>query len=319
MTGVKPVGDDYDQSQLARAVSQHVNQDLFERFSNTTYRDDPVDRFAQTFTEASPYAYQQAVSASKIPLMVFVSWLDAGTADGAINRYLTLENPQQLIIGAWSHGGTSYHDPLQRRDGGTDLNQASQLQMMLQFLDSALRNIETSSQPPASLIQYYTLGSSIWEKTESWPPAGVEPLQFYFSTGGELSAVWPSGEDDRDHFSSRAAVSSGENSRWHTFPAGNAISYPGGVARPEGYLTYLSPPLTRGLVITGAPQLELFLLSNSLEEDLFVYLEAVDPSGKAIYITEGLLRSRHQKISDEPPYKLSGVYHSSLERERTFF
>ena len=42
-----------------------------------------------------------------------------------------------------------------------------------------------------------------------------------------------------------------------------------------------------------------------------VYFEDVAPDGSVTYITEGILRARHRKVSsDTPPYYTEGPYHS---------
>ena len=44
---------------------------------------------------------------------------------------------------------------------------------------------------------------------------------------------------------------------------------------------------------------------------IIVYLEDMDEKGRVIYLTEGLLRAVHRRISREiPPYKLLVPYHS---------
>ena len=43
----------------------------------------------------------------------------------------------------------------------------------------------------------------------------------------------------------------------------------------------------------------------------FAYLEAVAPDGKVTYVTEGMLRGRHRKVSTaEPPYRTFGPVHA---------
>ena len=48
-------------------------------------------------------------------MLVRVGWLDAATTDGALSRYMTSDMAQELVIGAWSHGGEDDVDPFQPR------------------------------------------------------------------------------------------------------------------------------------------------------------------------------------------------------------
>ena len=50
-----------------------------------------------------------------MPMLIRVGWLDAATADGALSRFMTSDMPQELVIGAWNHGGEDDVDPFQPR------------------------------------------------------------------------------------------------------------------------------------------------------------------------------------------------------------
>ena len=47
-----------------------------------------------------------------------------------------------------------------------------------------------------------------------------------------------------------------------------------------------------------------------------MYLEDVDENEKVTYLTEGMLRALHRKVStDTPPYKIFVPYHSYLRKD----
>ena len=71
-------------------------------------------------------------------------------------------------------------------------------------------------------------------------------------------------------------------------------------ARDAKALTYTTPPLATDQNVTGHPVVHLWLTTAAPDLDAFVYLEAVDGSGKATYITEGNLRASHRKLSQAP-------------------
>jgi putative CocE/NonD family hydrolase len=63
--------------------------------------------------------------------------------------------------------------------------------------------------------------------------------------------------------------------------------------------------------ITGHPVVDLYLSADATDATVFVYLEDIAPNGKVTYITEGMLKASHRKISaDTPPYPVAAEYRS---------
>ncbi len=76
-------------------------------------------------------------------------------------------------------------------------------------------------------------------------------------------------------------------------------------------LCYTSAPLEADAEIAGSPVVALYVASTEPDGVLFVYLEEVDEGKVVTYLTEGLLRTIHRRISAEPaPYQLQVPYHS---------
>ena len=75
--------------------------------------------------------------------------------------------------------------------------------------------------------------------------------------------------------------------------------------------SYTMPALEQDTELTGYPIVTLFIKSTHDDGNFFVYLEAIDEQGNAHYLTEGMLRAIHRKVSnDTPPYKQFVPYHS---------
>ena len=80
-------------------------------------------------------------------------------------------------------------------------------------------------------------------------------------------------------------------------------------------LTYTTVPLEEDLEVTGHPVISLWVSPTARDGDFFVSLEEVDAEGYSHYITEGVLRASHRKLS-EPPFKYMGLpYHRSFEED----
>ncbi len=71
--------------------------------------------------------------------------------------------------------------------------------------------------------------------------------------------------------------------------------------RPD-VLTYTSEPVTAPLTITGPVTAELFVGSSRPHTDFFARLCDVDPGGKSVNITDGILRLAG---ATEPPQRIS--------------
>ena len=76
-------------------------------------------------------------------------------------------------------------------------------------------------------------------------------------------------------------------------------------------LTYTTTPLDRDIEVTGQGVVTLRVASTATDGNFFVYLEDVAPDGKVTYVTEGLLRALHRKLStDAAPYRTTYPYRS---------
>ena len=74
------------------------------------------------------HAWSDAVQQSGTPIISWVGWLDAGTAEGVLRRFMTVSNPQRVMVGPWSHGGGHHVSPFLADDAPTDPPQLTQFQ-----------------------------------------------------------------------------------------------------------------------------------------------------------------------------------------------
>jgi putative CocE/NonD family hydrolase len=313
----KAVDTDKNGKLLKEAFNEHNNPNIAQTMRAIQFRDDEYGQSGLTFASASPYNLQEEIEANDVPMQVWVSWLDAGTVDGALSRYLTFNNPQQVIIGAWSHGGGPNVDPYMPDEMPEDATEAmfadiaakeSQMAQVLDFFDCHLR--DTPCQDTTSKITYYTLNSGEWKTTSVWPPEGFTPQRWYFADDNSLSLTAPKTEGI-DEYAVDFTASTGTSNRWYA-QMDRAVNYgPNRAQEDEKLLTYTSPPMTGDIEITGSP-IATFYVDSSTEDGAFhVYLEDVAPDGKVTYISEGILRAIHHPVSkEEPPYAQLGPYHS---------
>jgi uncharacterized protein len=309
--GVKRVDGDPDGKQLMAAVAEHAqNLDVYTALQGIDYRDD-VFGGGLTIEQVSPSGQRQAIESSGAAMHVWVSWLDAGSADGALCRYLTFSNPQKLIIGTWSHGGGDHTDPFLPADTPADPSDQEQFSRILEFFDGYLKGESTPT--PEREITYYTLNAGTWTTTTSWPPAGFETQSWYFGADHTLTTETPT--TGADQYTVDFTATTGDATRWHT-RGGSDVVYPDRAKEDRKLLTYTSVPMTTDVEITGSPVVTLYVASTESDGAFHVYLEDVAPDGRVTYITEGILRAIHHKISEaEPPFVQLGPYHSYLKED----
>lgn len=317
--GVLPVDADPHEEQLAQQVMEHHNMNVAEALARVEFRDDVLATGTGPlrFADISPYGLRAQIGAAGVPMMVWCGWLDADSCQGALVRYRTFSNPQQLIIGPLSHGGGFNVDPFAGSHIPPAPTEEEQLRMEADFFQRALR--DPTGVAMESSIRYYTMGEGEWHSTRTWPPTGLRTERLYFAEGNALRSSAPAigtggGEDGyRVDFT----ASSGTQTRWDTQLSGGDVVYPDRAGEDRKLLTYTSTPLETDLEITGSPVLTLRMSSTSSDGAIHAYLEDVAPTGRVTYLDEGVFRMIDRKEVDPKnlPYVPAGPAHSFLRAD----
>lgn len=312
--GVRPVDADPGGELLAQAIEGRRDvPSVWEGLRNVIYRDDRPDVWgAASVDDWGTQNRTEAIERWGGPIQSWASWMDAGTANGVLHRFRSLENPQQVFIGAWSHGGGYDADPFRPIDA--EARPPSEIQH-LEDLCFVKRRLDGSGPvEPRRRLVYYTMGEGRWKTSDEWPPPGVESQPWYLADDGRLSGDLPTSATS-DEYAVDPTATTGTTNRWATNNTGGDVVYAGRAEEDLELLTYTSSPLARPLEITGQPTATLVVASTHEDGAFFVYLEAVAPDGTVVYLTEGLLRGLHRKVSTRtPPYRIQGPYHT-FERE----
>lgn len=315
--GVKPVDGDRDRVLLVQAVAGHrTNVRVAEAAARLEFRDDPFgpDGITNLSQLANPSGHGREIAAAGTPMFIRVGWLDAATVNGALGRFLTLPNPQTVIIGPWSHGGGHDTDPFRPRESEARPSPDEQARELIQFFDAHLKS--GTAPVSKSRIRYYTMGAGTWTETGHWPPPGFRPTNLYFGPNGSLTAVPPRQNEGGDAYAVNYEATTGTTNRWHTNIGGGDVVYPDRAEEDKKLLTYTSAPMETDMELTGHPLVTLFASSDAEDGAFFVYLEDVDDSGRVTYITEGELRGMCRQVSpNEPPYRVFGPYRTFERRD----
>ncbi len=310
--GVKPVDADSGGALLGDAVAGHETLDLAGALEAMSYRDDTLPD-GTSIGDISPYKRLEAIEAASVPMLIRVGWLDAATADGALSRYMTSDMAQELVIGAWNHGGEDDVDPFQPQWTFPDPTFDQQFADLAAFFDRHLG--ESNPSVPAKSIRYYTMNEGRWRTTDTWPPADMKAQRWYLGPDQTLTDE-PARTGGADDYAVDTSASSGDATRWQTNLTGGDVYYPDRAEEDTKLLTYTSGPLKDSLRITGTPVVSLQLSSTHPDGALHVYLEDVAPDGRVTYLTEGVLRLGHGMSKEAAlPYEHPGPPRSFLRAD----
>jgi putative CocE/NonD family hydrolase len=316
--GVKPV--EGTEALLNEALQLHQNNGSVHGFAkDITFRDQIHSGFGGCIDDMQAQQYWGSIQKSGVAICGWGSWMDAGTADAVIRRFLTLENPQMGVIGAWEHGGelnaSPYRSPRARVDPGLPRQWAE----MAHFLDRYMNdNGQVEEANSDRVLHYYTMAEEKWKSTSSWPPAGMKNLRWYLREVQSLSPENPPTENGSDTYQVDFEATTGLKNRWWELGSVfyQTVSYRDRSKAAQHMLVYYSPPMERDTEISGYPVVRLFLTSTESDGAFFVYLEDVDQNGRVNYITEGQLRALHRKTTPGPsPYHLQVPYHTYKQED----
>ena len=311
--GVKPVEGPKGRALLKEAVQAHQeNAVVFELAKQLTFRDQSPEGEELSFEAITVHPHQQAIEKSGSAVFGWGSWMDAGTGDAVIRRFLTSPNNQRAVIGAWEHGGQFHASPYQRAGQPVSPEIHAQWAEMIRFFDAYLKDVDNDMRDQ-KVLHYYTMGEEKWKQTSVWPPEGSQVERWYFADEHQLSTAEPVSDYGSDRYEVDFQASTGDLNRWWELSGvvEKTVTYTDRAGAGEHLLTYTSQPLESNMEITGHPIVRLYVTSTDPDGAFYVYLEDIDEYGQVAYITEGQLRAIHRKISDEtPPYKIMVPYHS---------
>ncbi|MGE3171616.1 MAG: CocE/NonD family hydrolase [Planctomycetota bacterium] len=288
---VRPVAADADGALRAAAIAEHAdNVDVATSVAAAECRDTDLGG-GVSLAECSALHWQRQIEAAGVPMLVFASWLDAGTAAGALERLHRFSNPQHLVVLASCHGGFRHASPFATgaQPGPPVPSEDEQFRLRLQFFDRHLRGDDHGEAWPT--VRWFHMGSERMLASDEWPPKGVAPQAWFLAADGALAPA--PGAPGVDRYEVDFDVTTGIANRWAT-QMGVPVVLPRRERTDERMLMYTTAPLEDDLHVTGTPELFVRLTSDRTDGALLVYLEDVDPDGRSRYVTEGGLRLVHR-------------------------
>ena len=306
--GPKPVDSDQGSLQLRQAIAMHAaNYNVHDCIRAAPARDDIICASGQSLSEVSLIARKDKIEARHLPMFVLTGWLDESSPAQAFDRYRTFSNPQELIIGPFTHGGFEGDDPF-APDRPMALSYRDQTELMADFFDRYLK--DGPVRPIANSIRYYVIGAGQWRTSASWPPANSVSVNWYPARGNALAPSEPVPSTDR--YRVDFAASTGELSGYRGQVDLSKTDYGDRANIDKRLLTYTSAPVASDTEVAGTPIAHLRLASTATDGLVVVYLEDVAPSGRVTYVSQGVLRLAHRKLA------VPGAREVSADRLHTY-
>jgi uncharacterized protein len=255
-----------------------------------------------------------------VPGFWFMSWYDVSTgpnlaAYNFVRRTARPEiaNQQYAVIAPTLHCSykrAAEHTIVGERDlGDARLNYDD---LTYAWFDRFLKGEDNGILEKMPKVRYYTMGLNKWQSSETWPPAGAQPMTFYLASAGKanslngdgsLAAAAPAGDipDTFVYDPMNPVPSYGGN----VCCTGNAVA--GGAfdqrkieARAD-VLVYSSEPLKAPIEVSGPIEATLFVSSDAKDTDFTIKLLDVYPDGTAYNLDETIQRARYREGYEGPP------------------
>jgi len=264
---------------------------------------------ATGFEDVSVYEYRDPIEKARVNTNTRAGWMDAGVAEGALEKFLTLNTPQKVVLLPAGHPQNEFVNPFGANSpeypGAGELSKDD----FTEYFDRHLKG--AGEEKEERRIIYFTYVANTWRQTSVWPPEGIVKETWYLAPGNGLSLDMPADAQGSDSYSVDFTTTTGNENRWMS-QMGMPVTYGDRRDEDKKLLTYTSPPLAEDLELTGSPTVTLHLASTHDDGAFYVYLEDVGPDGRVSYLTEGLLRAIHRKTADPAtaPYVPLGVYHT---------
>lgn len=217
-----------------------------------------------------------------------------------------------LLIGPWSHG--NWHGRFAERDFGP-LAASSAIDIdgtQLRWFDYWLKGAPDAGDKELP-VTIFVMGRDYWREEADWPLPDTIYDHWYLRSGGNANTLNGDGMLSRKAPGSESPDCYVYDPRDPVPTCGGATLLPGAQAavnagprdqrglemRPD-VLVYSSPPLEHDLEVTGPVTLVLYVASSAYDTDFAGKLVDVYPDGRALILTDGILRARYRNSRSQP-------------------
>ncbi|HEU0077124.1 MAG TPA: CocE/NonD family hydrolase [Longimicrobiaceae bacterium] len=248
-----------------------------------------------------------------IPVLHVSGWYDI-ILEHVLTAYGRLASPggsgaeQRLIVGPWDHQSVfmSLLGCGEDEHRGIDIVRMA-CRWLERWFDVPARadaEAEFADEPPVTL---FVMGEERWLGAREFPPAGVQAVDWYLTSGGGANGAAGDG-----HLVQSVPCAAGEDR--FVYDPDDPVPTAGGVLWPfeqmglvpgpadqraieerADVLVYSSGPLTEDLLLAGPVEVELWAATSARDTDFCAKLVDVAPDGTARVIQDGIVRGRFRE------------------------
>ena len=314
------------QALLEAAVKEHgANWAPLADSPHVACMDDVAPSLGKSIADTNCARLLPALGASGIPILWTSAWFDATVSSAASGFAATRHTPgTQLLIGPWTH--MLWQHVVTSGRGTSRLTAFSvpkeTLRWALQFVGKGVPTpapangdgaaaAAAGAAPSSPAVNLYEMATGRWLHLPDWPRTAC--ATWFLGPGRSLAGAGAAAAG-RDELTVRLQDKPSGWSRWKAMlNVGKMVRYRRLRRLPLVYIA--SSPQAAPLRLCGSPLVAVFMDTSDGSGDVFAYLVDVDPSGKRHYITEGCLRLKHRRVTDDPAH-MGARLHSMLPQSQ---
>lgn len=213
---------------------------------------------------------------------------------------------QKLIIGPWVHA-SNYSGKFPERDFGADADLDID-KIRLRWYDRWLKGIDNGIDKEDP-VMIFVMGINKWRTEKDWPLPDTRYKEFYLHSDGRANTLNGNGTLSTSKQTTKEPADTYVYDPMSPVPSvGGQVILPGAntsgprdqqeVEQREDVLVYSTPVLESPVEVTGNISLKLFVSSDAPDTDFSAKLVDVFPDGRAMILTNGILRARYRNGFD---------------------
>src|SRR3712207_5192837 len=212
--------------------------------------------------------------------------------------------PPRLLVGPWTHG--SFESTVGEMDfgigsSGMFVNYMGDLTAaQLRWFDATLKGNEDALEETPS-VQVFVMGENRWRGYEEWPVPRSRSEPWYLHAGGLLSRERPtqSGPDAYDYDPRVPVPTIGGATLMAPIHRPGARDQRPNEERPD-VLVYTGEVLQSDYTALGPVHATIFAATDAPDTDFVVRLVDVHSDGRAIVVTDGMIRASARESYPAP-------------------
>jgi uncharacterized protein len=254
-----------------------------------------------------------------VPGLWFMSWYDVSVAPNlALYNHVRKTAKPGVADQQWAIIAPVAHCSYTRAAEDTIVGERSMgdarydyNEVVYGFFDRFLKGETSGRLDRLAKVTYFTMGSNKWETSDTWPPAGAQPMTLFLSSGGNANSL------DGDGVLTTVPPETDKPDTFTYDPMKPVTSYGGNVCctgtaitagafdqrkmeARDDILVFTSAPFKDGLTLSGPIEPTLYVSSDAKDTDFTVKVIDVYPDGRAYNLDESIQRMRYRDGYDRP-------------------